>query len=230
MLKYSFNKGSIINERHKFYYKFNNSTKFLFIIILLLFLFTESSAQNRWQLSACYGAISPGFLIVPPLGNHFEGRIYYNLSGSTQLSLSSGYSRWDENSLGYGGTKFKTIPLLAGINYSFPFKFFSPYLSAELGINYITRDYTLRIWTLSEDLPGVFKLVSSEPARESVTRFTFRFGIGIIVFLNRIIDLDISLRYDKIAYDFIYNYIYPNRYHLHDLYLYSLLFGINFKL
>lgn len=203
--------------------------KYSIIIFLSFFLLGNSTAQNHWQVSIASGAISPAFLIDTPLGYLFEGRITYGFSDSLQLSISSGFHSWEE-ALGFGGNKFKTIPLLAGIKYSFPIGLFSPYFGGELGVHFITRSYTFESYEPSENFPGLYRLVSSKPETESVTKFAFRFSVGSILSIYDNLDIDLSIRYNSISYDFIYIYNPSHQRSSGKIDFYSFLVGINYKI
>lgn len=203
--------------------------KYLLIIFLSLFLLGKSSAQNHWQVSIAFGTISPAFLIHTPLGYQFEGRIIYGISDSLQLSISSGFHSWEE-ALGFGGNKFKTIPLLAGIKYSFPIGLFSPYFGGELGVHFITRNYTFESYEPSENFPGLYRLISSKPETESITKFAFRFSVGSTLSIYDNLDIDLGIKYNSISYDFIYIYNPSHQRSSGKIDFYSFLVGFNYKI
>ncbi|MEW6195455.1 MAG: hypothetical protein AB1521_09885 [Bacteroidota bacterium] len=203
--------------------------KYYLLIFSSLIIIGKTSAQNQWQFSIASGVISPEFLINSPLGYQVEGRIFYLLSDSVQLSISSGFNSWKEE-LGPDGNKFESIPLLAGIKYSFQMGFLSPYLAGELGVHFITRDYTYQIYEPSENYDGLYKLVSSEPETESTTKFAYRLSIGSIISAYENIDLDLSIRYNNISYDFIYNFYPTNQRRTGKLFFYNIALGFIYKL
>lgn len=203
--------------------------KYSFIIILSLLLFGNSIAQNKWQVSIGAGVISPSFLIVTPLGYQFEGRILYLISDSVQLSISSGFNKWEEP-IGFGHNKFKTVPLLAGIKYSLPVGLFAPYFGGELGVQFINRSYILQTYEPSPNFPGLYRLVSSEPESESVVKFAFRFSIGSTLSIYEDLDIDLAVRYNSIKYDFVYIFVPNNQISSGNLDFYSFLLGFNYKI
>ncbi|MFO7524569.1 MAG: hypothetical protein R6W68_03880 [Ignavibacteriaceae bacterium] len=158
--------------------------KYFILNFLFIFIIEKASAQNKWQISFSSGAISPEFLIGSPLGYQSEGRIFYEVLDSVYLSISTGFQSW-EKAIGFGGNKFKAIPLLAGIKQSFPIGLFSPYFGGELGIHFITREYTFQTYKPSERFEGFYSLVSSTPAKESVTKFSFAIIIGSTLSINK---------------------------------------------
>ena len=201
-----------------------------FILISFLFLFTgKTLPQNNWQISISSGAISPEFLIDSPLGYQFEGRIFYEIFDSIQISISAGFQSWKE-AIGFGGNKFKTIPLLAGIKQSFPLGLFAPYFSGELGVHFITREYIFQTYEPSERFEFLYSLVSSSPAKESVTKFALAISIGSTLSINKFLDLDMRIKYNNISYDFIYIYHPTSLTSSGKINFYSLLLGLNYKL
>ncbi len=199
------------------------------MIFLSLFFTGKSSAQSQWQISVSSGIVSPKFFINTPLGYQVEGRIFYKLSDSVQLSISTGFNCWNED-IGPDGNKFSSIPLLAGIKYSFPLGLFLPYWAGELGVHFITRDYTFQNYKPSERFEGLYELVSSEPKRESVTKFVIRFGIGSTLVIYKNLDMDLSIRYNSISYNFIYIYYPTSQMSTEKISFYSFLLGFNYKL
>ncbi len=203
--------------------------KYLVIIFLSLITVGKSSAQYHWQVSVSSGAVSPNFFTDTPLGYQIEGRIFYMFSDSVQISISSGFYSWKE-ALGIGGNKFESIPLLAGIKYSFPLGLFSPYFAGELGVHFITRYYTFETYEPSERFEGLYRLVLSIPETESVTKFAFRFSIGSTLSIYKNLDIDLGLIYNSISYDFIYIYHPTSQARTGKINFYSLLAGFNYKL
>lgn len=203
--------------------------KYSVIIILSLFLFGNSIAQDKWQISISSGVISPSFLIVTPLGNQFDGRILYLISDSVQLSISTGFNKWEEP-IGFGDNKFKTVPLLAGIKYSIPVGLFAPYIAGELGVQFINRSYILKTYEPSIRFPGLYRLVSSKPESESVVKFAFSFSIGSTLSIYNDLDIDLAIKYNSINYDFIYIFVPSNQMSSGNLDYYSFSLGINFKI
>ena len=158
-----------------------------------------------------------------------EGKIYYKISDTLQLSISSGFNRWKEE-ISPGGNKFQTIPLLAGLKYSFPFGLFAPYFSGELGIHFIIHEYTIETYEMSERFEGVVKLVSSNPETASITKFAYRLSIGSSLTVHRNLDVDLRISYNGISYSFIYVYLPTRQISSGRLYFYSFSVGINYKL
>ena len=188
----------------------------------------ESWAQDNWQISISSGAVSSEFLIVSPLGYQFEGRIFYKIYNSVQISFSSGFQSWKEE-IGVGGNKFNSIPILAGIKQSFPSGFITPYFSGELGVHFITRDYTFQTYAPSERIEGLYRLVSSTPSKESVTKFALAISVGATFSLSKFLDLDMRIKYNNIFYDFIYIYYPASLTGSSKINFYSFLVGLNYK-
>ena len=126
--------------------------------------------------------------------------------------------------------KFKTVPLLAGVKYSFPIGLFSPYFAGELGVHFIVRDYIFQSYEPSTNFPGLYRLVSSNPETETVTKFALRFCIGSTLSIYYNLDIDFGIRYNNIAYDFIYIYNPSHQKSSGKLDFYSFLIGINYKI
>jgi opacity protein-like surface antigen len=203
--------------------------KYSVIIILSLFLVGNSTAQNKLRFSIGTGAISPKFLIDSPLGYQFEGRICYLFSDTLQLSISSGFNKWSE-SIHLRDNKFESVPILAGIKFSIPIGLFAPYFAGELGVHYITRNYIFDSYEPSVNFPGLYRLVSSKPKSESVTKFAWRFSIGSTLSICNNLDIDFSIRYNDIAYDFIYIFVPDHQMTSGKLDFYSFLIGFNYKI
>lgn len=203
--------------------------KYIFLISLPLLFPGKPLAQSNWQISVSSGAISSEFLIDSPLGVQFEGAVFYEILDSVQLSLLSGFNKW-ENSSGIGGNKFKSIPLFAGIKHSFPLGVFSPYLAAELGLHFITREFIFQVYTPSERFEGLYQLVSSVAKTESVSKFAFRFGFGSAVAISSRLGADLNIRYNNISYDYIFNYNPSALNSSEKLDFYSFSIGLNFKI
>lgn len=203
--------------------------KYSFIIILSLILVINSTAQNNWRFSIGTGAISPEFLIESPLGYQFEGRMYYLFSDTLQVSIASGFNKWGEP-IGRGDNKFETIPILAGIKFSIPLGLFAPYFSSELGVHFITRSYIFESYEPSTNFPGLYRLVSSRPESESFCKFAWRFSIGSTLSIYNNLDIDFGIRYNSIAYDFIYIFVPSHQMSSGKLDFYSFLIGFNYKI
>ncbi len=169
------------------------------LVTTAIVVLSTSPAQTRWQISASGGFLTPSFFGDNSSGYMIGGTLFYEISDSLQLSFSTGYHRWKEN-LGTGGTTFRTLPLLVGLRLPFQTGWISPYLSGELGVHYIKREYTRKNYELGER--GLYKLVSTNPATESATRFAARFSAGVTLAVYNGLDLDVSATYDRIAYEF----------------------------
>jgi opacity protein-like surface antigen len=192
-----------------------------FAIFTVLLLFSSASAQHNWQVTVSGGVISPGFLLVSPFGNQFDGIVYYNFS-ETQISISSGLHNW-EVEYGPGGNRFTAIPVLAGGRYLVEMDYYTFYLSGELGFHIINREFTREIYDRSD---FIARLISSEPDEESVTKFAYRVGVGASIRPLDNIEFDFSIRYNGISYSFVTDYL-NNRTNFGLLY-YSFMAGISF--
>jgi hypothetical protein len=182
--------------------------KIIFLLINLFLFSLSVYAQNNWQISLSAGGISPRFLIQKPYGHQFEGSLYYTFTES-QLGISTGLHRW-EVTFGPGGNKFRTIPVLFGGKLLLPQRNYAYYFSGELGFHIIEREYTTETY---------------EIATERVSKFAYRVGGGGIINITEYADIDISIRYNTVAYSFLTNYV-TEEYNPWLPY-YSFLIGIN---
>ncbi len=199
--------------------------KYSIIILFILLISSSVFLQTKSQISFGTGPTSYKFFMNDPIGYQVEGRYMYNFSDSLQIMFTTGYQHW-KVTFGPGGSRFNSVPILAGIRLMLPINNFVPYIAGELGVHFIKRDYTFEEYEMSQ--LGLFRLISSEPANESVTKFSYRLNIGAIIVLNSFIDLDLSLRYNNIDYDYVY--IYPTKISTRTFKLYSIFVGLNFKL
>lgn len=199
--------------------------KYSIIILLALLISSSVFSQRKSQISLGIGPTSYKFFMDSPYGYLVEGRYMYNFSDSIQIMFSTGYQHW-KVTFGPGGSRFNAFPILAGIRLMLPINNFVPYIAGEAGVHFIKRDYKFEEYEMSE--LGLFRLISSEPACESVIKFSYRLNIGVIILLSNFFDLDLSLRYNNIAYDYIY--IYPINISTGSIKLYSIFIGLNFNL
>ncbi len=199
--------------------------KNLLLIIILSSSTIEIYSQDNWQFSISAGIRSTEFLVSDKLGFVADGYIFYEVSDNTLLSISTGYHEWSER-FGPGGNEFRAIPIFGGIRIPITKGFLTPYVSGEFGLQFITRNYTFEVYERTER--GLFRLVSSEPATEYVTKFTFRFAFGTTINIYKNLGFDFSLRYSPIRYDYIY--IYPTQMSRGSLNLYDFVFGIYYKI
>jgi opacity protein-like surface antigen len=191
------------------------------VLFTLLLLFSSASAQHNWQVTVSGGVISPGFLLISPFGNQFDGTVYYNFS-ETQISISSGLHNWEVD-YGPGGNKFKAIPVLTGARYLVEMDYYTFYLSGELGVHIINREFTREVYDRSD---FIARLISSEPAEESTAKFAYRVGVGASIRPLDNIEFDFSVRYNGISYSFMTDYL--NESTNFGLLYYSLCAGISF--
>ena len=178
--------------------------KFIGLLAATIAAATLSGAQSRWQISVSGGVLSPEFFEHNSSGYEIEATLFYAVSDSLRLTFSSGYSWWNET-LGPGGATFRGVPLLFGLRFPFFTGRISPYLSGETGVHFIKRRYTLEVFDQG-GIYGIYRLISSGPASESTTRLAFRLGAGVTIFVTDALDIDLSAKYGRINYDYVYQY------------------------
>ena len=178
-------------------------TRIWLLAAVLSFAAIHGRAQNRWQILISTGMLSPEFIISQSPNYTLEGTLLYELPDSTQITFCTGIHHWKQN-LGPGGTSFRSVPLLVGAQLPFLSGWISPYLTGELGLEFLSRQYTFEVYSGSE--LGLYHLVSSNPATESATNFAFRFGVGVAVEVIENLHIDLSTRYERVAYHFDYSY------------------------
>lgn len=175
----------------------------LSVVTAIVLVTGTLAAQHRWHVSLAGGSISPAFLISGSPGYQLEGAALFTLPDSMQLTFCSGYHRWDEE-LGPGGTSFRSTPALVGVRIPLLHGPITPYMSGEAGIAFMTRRYTFEVYEQTSS--GVYRRVSAGPAKESVTKFAFRFAVGSTIGLSERVRLDLSGRYARIGYAFVYDH------------------------
>lgn len=194
-------------------------------IVVLLCFCTKSYSQNNWQVSVSGGLLSHEFLISEKLGVVVEGTIFYEISDSIMITLSTGYHKWNEP-FGNDGNKFKSFPILAGLRVPIIKGKISPYLFTEAGVELFNREYTFEIYKISER--GLPQLVSSFPRDEATVKLSFRFGFGTTINLYDHFSLDVALRYSRTRYDYVY--VYPDKKSRGTLNLYNIIIGLIYKI
>ena len=151
-----------------------------------------------------------------------EGGVFYDLSpggtmfdftGPLQLSFTTGFHSWVDPARVYPTTNAPPeqlrnsidIPILTGARWQLTKTGVSPYLSTEIGLHYVSRDYQNVAAVFPPGTPGYFQIASAGTATESILRFGYRLGAGISVSLGANLQLDLCARHDEILGRFVYD-------------------------
>ena len=173
--------------------------------------------------------MSSEIFLREPIGHQVDATVIYNLSEMTGIVGSLSYYNFDElYPIVYplDDNNFKTIPLLIGVKFLFPAKSIHPYISGQVGIHFVERNYTKETYDIR--LGALYRLVSSEKIHETSTNFAFRICFGVCIALCDRFEADLSLRYDDISLKYIDNY--RRNTSSRNIDLHSLNIGILYKL
>jgi hypothetical protein len=151
------------------------------------------------------GSVTPEFYNHNSAGYEAAAMFSYMLHDSLHLTVSCGYDHWQE-SLGPGGAVFYAVPLFVGLRFPFTGRTVSPYLSGEIGMQFINRKYTLEVYDQGGAYGdyGVYRFISSGPASESVSRLALRVGAGIAIRVDDALAIEIGTKYSQCKYDYVY--------------------------
>lgn len=165
--------------------------RFGFLLIIVALLSVNSSAQTHPMRVG--GQVGLGL----PLGNlsdaysagfSINGLFIYNLQNQLDLTGNLGYMRLGSKVSGLDAS-FSTVPLLAGIRYSFAgSSAFTPYVGAELGLFFSST-------TVSYD----FGFFGTQTATASSTDFGFIPQAGFTYPLSPALTLDANLKFNIIT-------------------------------
>ena len=183
-------------------------------------------AQERFSMELSGGIVRNNVfdVIQPYRGAYYliEGSVFYELTpggalldftGPIQLSLTTGFHTWMDPGHVYSTLPALPqllrntidIPLLAGVRWQLTKTIVSPYVSAEFGIHYVSREYQDVVAHFHPGATLGFQIVSTSTATESVVRFGYRFGVGMTVSLSDNVQLDLGIRHDGIVWPFVYD-------------------------
>ncbi len=179
-----------------------NSVLALFTIIVLFAGFTN--AQSKMAIGVQGGIAIPmgDFGDAVDLGFGGQGNFAYDVSPFLQVTGSIGYTTWSYKTNSYTTSgSFNTVPLLAGIRYTFPAKGFKPYVMAQLGVHFIsskiTYDYIL--YLAKTNGIGINDAQTTYEYSASSTKFGFGAGAGFLLPLGPKLDLDVNATFNSIS-------------------------------
>lgn len=177
-----------------------NSVLALFTIIVLFAGFTN--AQSKMAIGVQGGIAIPmgDFGDAVDLGFGGQGNFAYDVSPFLQVTGSIGYTTWSYKTDSYTTSgSFNTVPLLAGIRYTFPAKGFKPYVMAQLGVHFISSKITYdNIYYLIK-ANEINDVQATYEYSESSTKFGFGAGAGFLLPLGPKLDLDVNATFNSIS-------------------------------
>lgn len=172
----------------------------LFTIIVLFAGFIN--AQSKMAVGVQGGIAIPmgDFGDAVDLGFGGQGNFAIDVSPFLQVTGSIGYTTWSykTNSVTTSGS-FSTVPLLAGIRYTFPAIGFKPYLMAQLGAHFISSKITYDYIILLVKSNGTSNAQATYEYSESSTKFGFGAGAGFLLPLGPKLDLDVNATFNSIS-------------------------------
>ena len=175
----------------------------VFAIIVLFAGFTN--AQSKMAVGVQGGIAIPmgDFGDAVDLGFGGQGNFAFTVSPSLQVTGSLGYNTWSyktESDIASG--TFSSVPLLAGIRYTFPSKGFEPYVMAQLGVHFISSKFEINYDPLLFKTNGVSSTNATQATyefSESSTKFGFGAGVGFLLPLGPKLDLDVNATFNSIS-------------------------------
>ena len=112
----------------------------------------------------------------------------YHISPNADITGSAGYLTWSGKD-SFSDYKFNSIPVLAGVRYSFGKGKFNPYVSGELGVHFTTVD-----------VPEIVILgITVSGGSASDTFFGFGAGVGFLYQVGNNMDLDVNAKYNSVS-------------------------------
>jgi opacity protein-like surface antigen len=191
-------------EPNMFNKKFN--FVFLLIVFLSLFIFNNSNAQITLQAGGGASLVIPEGDLSGTTMDYYSGKNYglgsgFNLHAKVKAGLLGFilFGELDYNSLSNNGYSIpgegsvdisqKIISLKAGPEFqlNIPASSLTPYLEANLGLNFFSGDVTFQ---------GVANVPDADYVIQSASRIGLGLGGGVIIRLNPLVRLDIGIEYD----------------------------------
>lgn len=164
------------------------------LVVFMVVLSLSTSAQIRVGGQAGLAVPMGDFGDLVGMGFGFHGLFVYQLQPQLELTGLLGYTTFgSKDEAIYADYSISTIPLLAGVRYSFseqgvnPFR---PYVGAELGLQFQSVSYEV-------DFGGFFG--GRQEYSASNTEFCFAPQAGFYYELSPAIDLDVNLKLNIIS-------------------------------
>lgn len=182
--------------------------KQLISVILLAVLFTGFiNAQSKMAVGVQGGIAIPmgDFGDAADLGFGGQGNFAYKVSPNLQVTGSVGYLYWSYKTDGdFASGSFSSVPVLAGIRYTFPAKGFTPYVMAQLGVHFVSSSFEFEVdpfdfLTKTSGSESVNATMETQEFSDSSTEFGFGAGAGFLLPLGPKLDLDVNATFNSIA-------------------------------
>lgn len=181
----------------------------LFAVLFATIFAGFSNAQSKMAVGVQGGIALPmgDFGDAVDLGFGGQGNFAYTVSPNLQVTGSIGYLTWSYKTDGnIASGSFSSVPVLAGIRYTFPAKGFAPYVMAQLGLHFISSSFEIEydpfIFDFLDKTSGTEStdatLVTQEFS-DSSSKFGFGFGAGFLLPLSPKLDLDVNATFNSIA-------------------------------
>ncbi len=179
----------------------------LFAVLFVALFVGSSNAQSKMALGVQGGIAIPmgDFGDAVDLGFGGQGNFAYTVSPNLQVTGSVGYLTWSyKTDSDIASGSFSTVPVLAGIRYSFPAKGFAPYVMAQLGVHFWSSSFEIDLDPLYD---GMFKTSGTNSVNatqatyefsDNGTEFGFGVGAGFLLPLSPKLDLDVNATYNSI--------------------------------
>ncbi len=173
-------------------------------LVLVLFIFScGQSMAKEISVSLNGGLINTKIDIQNDLGQQISTNLYYSYNKDLTFFLSSGYFSWQEP-FGLNGNEFSSIPLLIGVRLPISYNTVFPYFSAEMGLEYIKREYTKGTFQELTDVPDTWIVISTAPKVESNITFKSRIALGMFFQIDKNIAFDMAFKYSLSNYQYSY--------------------------
>lgn len=182
---------------------------FLSLIIMISVFSGISNAQNKMSLGVQAGIAVPmgDFGDAVDLGFGGQGNFVYSVAPNIDITGSLGYLTWSyklESDVTSGS--FSSVPLLAGIRYTFPAKGFAPYVMAQLGLHFVSSSIEINYdpyyyMAKGDGTSIVTSTQATYKVSDSSTKFGFGLGAGFLLPLSPKLDLDVNATFNNISTD-----------------------------
>lgn len=146
------------------------------------------NAQGKMAIGAQGGVALPMGDFGESYDMGFGGTVTlaYHLNPMLDITGSVGYLTWSGKDFDY---TFSSIPVLAGVRYSFGKGKFNPYVSGELGMHFVTFD-----------IPSITVFgITVGGGSVSESYFGFGAGAGFLYQLSPKLDLDVNAKFNSIS-------------------------------
>lgn len=184
--------------------------KLTIILFVITILSTQIFAQ-RWgaNVSGGYSFTVGEFKDYYNNGFHGSGAVFYNLGKDLQISLITGYSKWDLKK-DYFAQKWSeeypnevvdveapvtAIPLVLGFKYFvLTSRKIKPYFMFAAGMHFLTTELSGTRTIYIQGVPVAEEDVSRE--KESFNETTIGFGLGLVFPFSKKVAVDVNWKYN----------------------------------